>query len=364
MSAGSGPAALALKPIVLGPNQPPARPYRGGAGIAAFRGASPHSTALDSAARPSDFLPEDFVGSTTEVFGGGAGLTRLPDGRILRDAIERDPLAYLGETHVGRFGADPALLVKLLHTGERLFVHFHPDAGFADDHFGLRRGKTEAWVIIATESSADAHAYLGFNRDVDEAEVAHWFATQDVSAMLAAMNRVSVRPGDTLYVPATVPHAIGAGITLLELQEPVDLSILLEYRGFNGLTEQSALLGLDRSVALADLDRHRWDAAQLATLTGSPRASVPGQGIGEAVVPLFPEVADAYFRAERIELDAASIQLDASFAILVVLDGGGTLTTADDGLDVTAGMTVLVPFGAGPVQLAGSLSAVRCMPPS
>jgi mannose-6-phosphate isomerase len=48
----------------------------------------------------------------------------------------------------------------------------------------------------------------------------------------------------------------------------------------------------------------------------------------------------------------------------VVLDGSGTLTTADDGLDVTAGMTVLVPFGAGPAQLAGSLSAVRCMPPS
>jgi mannose-6-phosphate isomerase len=356
--------AHALKPIVLGPNQPPARPYRGGAGIAAFRGAAKHSTARDGATRPSEFSPEDFVGSTTEVFGGGAGLTRLPDGRTLRDAIERDPLAYLGETHVARFGADPALLVKLLHTGERLFVHFHPDAGFADAHFGLGRGKTEAWVIIATESTADAHAYLGFNRDVDEAEVECWFTTQDAAAMLAAMNRVSVRPGDTLYVPATVPHAIGPGITLLELQEPVDLSILLEYRGFNGLTEQSALLGLDRSTALADLDRHSWDAAQLATLTGSPRASVQGQGAGESVAPLFPQAADAYFRAERISLDAASIRLDPSFAILVVLEGSGTLTTADDGLDVTAGMSVLVPFGAGPAQLAGSLSAVRCMPPS
>lgn len=311
------------------------------------------------------------MGSTTEVFGGGAGLTRLPDGRTLRDAIERDPRAYLGDEHVARFGADPALLVKLLHTGERLFVHFHPDAGFAHHHFGLSRGKTEAWVVIATESGTgtdanadtDAHAYLGFNRDVDKTEVERWFEAQDAAAMLAAMNRVSVRPGNTLFVPATLPHAIGPGITLVELQEPVDLSILLEYRGFNGLTEQSALLGLERNVALADLDRRRWDAAQLATLIDSPRAYVPGHGSRESMVSLFPAGADAYFRAERIALDAASIRLDAEFAILVVLEGAGTLTTADDGLDLTAGMTVLVPFGAGPAQLAGSLSAIRCMPP-
>ena len=342
----------ARKPIVLGPNQPHARPYRGGAGIAAFRRVT----------QPSEFSPEDFVGSTTEVFGGGAGLTRLPDGRTLRDAIEQDPRAYLGDEHVARFGADPALLVKLLHTGERLFVHFHPDAGFAHDHFGLSRGKTEAWVVIATESdtSIDAHAYLGFNRDVDAAEVAHWFETQDASAMLSAMNRVTVRPGDTLFVPATLPHAIGPGITLVELQEPVDLSILLEYRGFNGLTEQSALLGLEPSVALADVDRRRWDAARLATLTGSPRASAPGRN-GEST--LFPAGADAYFRAERITIDATSIRLDAAFAILVVLEGVGTLETVDDRLELAAGMTVLVPFAAGPAQLTGSLTAIRCMPP-
>jgi mannose-6-phosphate isomerase len=47
----------------------------------------------------------------------------------------------------------------------------------------------------------------------------------------------------------------------------------------------------------------------------------------------------------------------------VVIEGAGTLTTADDGLDLTAGMTVLIPFAAGPVELAGSLSAIRCMPP-
>jgi mannose-6-phosphate isomerase len=47
----------------------------------------------------------------------------------------------------------------------------------------------------------------------------------------------------------------------------------------------------------------------------------------------------------------------------VVLEGVGTLETADDRLELAAGMTVLVPFAAGPAELTGSLSAIRCMPP-
>jgi mannose-6-phosphate isomerase class I len=49
---------------------------------------------------------------------------------------------------VARYGADPALLVKILDTGERLVVHFHPDRDFAARHLGSRYGKTEAWIIL------------------------------------------------------------------------------------------------------------------------------------------------------------------------------------------------------------------------
>jgi len=51
--------------------------------------------------------------------------------------------------------------------------------------------------------------------------------------MLEAMHEVSVTPGDGVYIPPGLPHAIGAGVFLLELQEPEDLSILLEWKGFN-----------------------------------------------------------------------------------------------------------------------------------
>ena len=50
--------------------------------------------------------------------------------------------------------------------------------------------------------------------------------------MLAVTNRVPVEAGDSLLCPAGTPHAIGAGILLVELQEPTDWSILLQWRGF------------------------------------------------------------------------------------------------------------------------------------
>ena len=125
-----------MRPIVLPPNSVP-RFYRGGAAIAALRG-------IETAAERA---PEEWVGSTTTVFGEQElGLSRLADGRVLRDAMAADPVAFLGPDR----GADPRLLVKLLDAGERLPVHVHPDAAFARETLDSPYGKTEAWIVIDT----------------------------------------------------------------------------------------------------------------------------------------------------------------------------------------------------------------------
>ena len=127
-----------MRPLALPPNQFH-RFYSGGARIDALRGAP----------AGEDGRPEDWVGSTATSWGDDAeGLSRLEDGTLLRDAIAADPEAYLGPRHVARWGADPALLVKLLDAGQRLPVHFHPGRRFAREHLGLPLGKTEAWIIL------------------------------------------------------------------------------------------------------------------------------------------------------------------------------------------------------------------------
>lgn len=333
-----------LRPVILGPNQPADRFYAGGPRIADLRGLYDMRT----------HVPEDWVASTTSLFGQvGVGLTRLPDGELLRDAIAADPLGWLGREHVERFGPDPALLVKLLDAGQRLPVHVHPDDGFARRHLDCPHGKTEGWVIL--EAGAGATVHLGFVRDVTTEQLRAWVDQQDTPAMLAAMHAVLVYPGDAVLVPAGIPHAIGSGILILELQQPSDLTVLMEWNGFEIDGRIDGHLGIGFETALACVDRRATTPERLAALQTAATAG--------ALERSFPAAADRFFRADRLRVGAPA-RLDASFAVLVILDGDGTLR-AEGGheTDLSRGMTIVAPYGAGSLQVTGVLDMIHCRPP-
>jgi mannose-6-phosphate isomerase len=337
----------AAKPIRLAPNRFP-RFYRGGPAIDELRGTGPEPA--------GEFLPEDWVGSTTTAFGSATdGLTRLADGDTLREAIQADPEGFLGRAHADAYGAGPALLVKLLHAGERLPVHLHPDREFARRHLGCPWGKTEAWVIVGT-GGPDAVVHLGFREAMDRGRLAGLVDGQRVEALLASLNAVPVAAGDTVLVPAGMPHAIGQGVLLVELQEPTDFSVLLEWEGFAIDGRRHGHLGLGFDLALGCVDRSGWAPAALDRLRGGRGTVRPG------VERLLPAEADPFFRAERLRPDPAA-RLEAGFSILVVTDGSGRLGTRGGALDLARGDTVLVPFAAGPGEVRGRLEAVRCLPP-
>ncbi|WP_367136009.1 class I mannose-6-phosphate isomerase [Saccharothrix sp. HUAS TT1] len=324
------------QPVALEANQP-RQFYLGGAAIAAFR-------RRDDA----DGGPEDWVGSTTAQFGKDeAGLSRLPDGRLLRDAVAADPVTWLGERHAAEFGADTALLVKLLDAGQRLPVHCHPSDAFAATHLGCRHGKTEAWIVIGT-SGPDPTVHIGFREDVPAAVAAEWVSTQDSAAMLRALNPVRVSPGDTVFVPAGVPHAIGEGVFIVELQQPTDFSVTLEWQGFLADAE-AGHLGLGYDKALDCLERRAQSPDDLVRRT---------QALTGESVDLFDAQADPFFRADRLHVSGTAA-LEPSFGVYVVLEGAGTLGP----VAVHRGSTVVVPHAAGEVVVTGDVVAIRCRPP-
>lgn len=327
---------MTLGAVKLPPNGIP-RFYRGGPAIAELRGFDPGG----------DRVPEEWIASTTTVFGEAElGLSRLEDGELLRDVIAKDPEGWLGPAHAERFGADPALLVKLLDAGQRLPVHVHPDGPFAREHLGTKFGKTEAWIVIAAKPGAQVH--LGFRDAVAEDTVRAWIADQDHDAMLGALNPVDVAAGDAIFVPAGVAHAIGEGLVIIELQEPSDMSVLLEWDGFGIEDEDEATLGLGWDTALGCVELAARDAAPLR----GPRTD-------GAVAELLPHAADPFFSARRIAPAGDATQLDAGFAVIVVIDGAGQIAE----LDVQRGDAILVPHAAGAVTAAGELTAIVCRPP-
>jgi mannose-6-phosphate isomerase len=335
---------VVLGPVALAANLPE-RFYRGGAAIAAFRGIE----------QVGEFTPEDWVGSTTTLFGEDeAGLTRLPDGRLLRDALLQEPERWLGAVHLETYGASPALLVKLLDAGQRLPVHAHPSREWARRHLDCPYGKTEAWVIV--ECEPDSLVHLGFRRDVEADELAGWVERQDEDALIGSLHALPVRPGDSVLVPAGMPHAIGAGIFLVELQEPTDFSVLMEWEGFELDGRADGHLGLGFDVALSCVDRSGYGVERLRELQ-SARAETPGAS------RILPAESERFFRADRLR-PSPTVELDPSFAVLVVLEGEGELQSSAGTLELHRGMTVLVPHAAGISELRGELEALRCRPPA
>jgi mannose-6-phosphate isomerase len=320
--------------------------YRGGERIAELRG---HTGPRG---------PEEWLGSVVARWGSdGAGLTDLGPAGALGDLVAADPEGWLGAAHVARWGSSPALLVKLLDAGERLPVHFHPNRSFAARHLGCPFGKTEAWVVLEVPAGGGT-VYVGTTRPVARERWAELVEAQAADEMLELLNPLIVRAGDAVLVPASTPHSIGAGIFVVELQEPTDFSILLEWDGFDvdGSVDGHLRLGFD--VAL---DAVRRDAVGGEELDRLVRRLAQGDE-DVAPRPLLPASADPYFRAWAV--DGAAVTIPAAFSVVVVTGGAGTMRWADGSESLARGDAFVVPHAAGALTFSPGVSAVVSQPPA
>jgi mannose-6-phosphate isomerase len=283
--------------------------------------------------------PEEWIGSTTTRFGELVnGLSKLSDGGLLKDAVNADPSAWLGQKHVEKFGVSTEVLVKLLDPDQRLPVHYHPDQRFAKEKLHLNHGKTEAWIIL--EAPAGARVGLGFSKQMDKSEVAKLVKAHDSEALLDSLVFKEVKPGDAVFVPAGVAHAIEAGIFVLELQEPTDLSILLEWDGFAVDGDKDGHLNLGYETAL--------DALRLSPLTKAENDEIftGFDSSSPKSHSIFKSVANPFFRADYLTGDDKKVE--AGFGIFLCLSGEGELVFENsENLSVKSGDAIVIPFAAG-----------------
>jgi mannose-6-phosphate isomerase len=328
-----------LEPFLIPANQPPARFYRGGPQIAAFRGA----------AAAGDHVPEDWVASVTRIFGEESlGHSPIPGGGMLASAISADPVGWLGDDHVARFGADPMLLVKLLDAGQRLPVHAHPSDEFAAARLGAAHGKAEAWFILSP-----GVVHLGLKRRLTRDGLADLVRRQDSGELLDAMHRVDVERGDRIFVPPGTLHAIGEGTFLVEVQEPEDLSILVEWRGFDlPPTVAERQLGVPIDDLLDGVDLAVWTDADLDGVIARGAAETGG----------LPAGADPYFRLTLVDALGTSA-FEPGFAVVVAIEGTVELAGSRDPLRLSAGEVAVVPAGALVSRLSGTGRVLVARPP-
>ena len=122
-------------------------------------------------------------------------------------------------THSEEPEARYPLLIKTLDAAQDLSIQVHP----GEETLHLFKGhqvasKDECWVVLAAEPEGSIlHGFKpGVTRSTFEKAVARG---DDLSELL---RRHRVQPGEVIHVPPGTIHAICAGVTLLEVQQPSD----------------------------------------------------------------------------------------------------------------------------------------------
>lgn len=205
------------------------------------------------------------------------------------------PFVNPGKDRIGEIwfeatdGPTLPLMVKYLFTSEKLSIQVHP--GNADAKaLGLAGGKEECWLVLDAEPGATLG--IGTLRALTGQELRT--ASRDGS-IEALMDWLPVQRGDFFYIPAGTVHAIGAGVSLIEIQQNADIT----YRLFD--YGRPRPLHLDEGVAVAkampyshrlqkrvdfSVDQVLVDGPLFhVRLTGDVRDSLPGSG-SLTVVPI------------------------------------------------------------------------------
>jgi mannose-6-phosphate isomerase len=120
-----------------------------------------------------------------------------------------------------RTGSNSPLLIKFLETFDKLSVQVHPPDSYARQH-EKSCGKTEMWHITAAQPGA--RVAVGFRERMTREQVRRGIETGDIESQL---NWLHVRPGDTVFVGSGHIHAIGAGVSLCEIQQNSDVTYRL-----------------------------------------------------------------------------------------------------------------------------------------
>lgn len=243
--------------------------------------------------------------------------TGVPLGELLARAPQ-----ILGEASDPLHPGICPLLVKLLFTTERLSVQVHPDDQYAQTHH-QSLGKTEAWYVLDAEPPGELA--VGFRETISPERLKKVAQSGEIEDLL---DWRPVQPGDAIYTPAGTVHAIGAGLTICEIQENSDITYRLYDYG------RPRELHLDHGVNVSHLGPHREEPQRVQIASWREQL-----------------VESPYFRIERLKI-INTVEIERGlpyYLLLVCLKGIGSIA----GEAFQAGQCWMVPAGAGAVEISG-----------
>ena len=192
---------------------------------------------------------EDVISETWELSFHDDGLSLVDSGiykgKTLKEVVKKDDLG----TNVSTFTFFPCL-IKLIDSASPLSVQVHPS-----DEYALKNensyGKTEMWYILDHEK--DAGIYVGFKNNETQSDVEK---ALNNGTILDKLNFFKVKKGECYFIKSGTIHAIGKGVTLIEIQQNSNLTYrLYDYnrKDKNGNTRE---LHISKALKVIDYNKY------------------------------------------------------------------------------------------------------------
>ncbi|MGB4292441.1 MAG: type I phosphomannose isomerase catalytic subunit [Bacteroidales bacterium] len=166
--------------------------------------------------------PSKLIGESWEISAVADHLSVVSNGFLAGNDIEEIIEVYMsditGEAVYEKFGIEFPLLIKFIEASSDLSVQVHPDDRIAKDKHNAY-GKTEMWYIL--KALPGSKIYTGFKEPLTEEKLREAIYADRLPELL---NIEYPQPGDVFFTPAGRVHAIGGGITLVEIQQTSDIT--------------------------------------------------------------------------------------------------------------------------------------------
>ncbi len=293
-------------------------------------------------------LPDGIVAESWEVSCHRNGVSIVSNGALAGSSLP-DMLGLYGRELIGSSLPDRdvekfPLLVKLIDADKNLSVQVHPGDEYAQAHEDGEYGKNEMWYII----SAKPGARLVY--DVRPGTTREGFAAAvRENKVEECLNSIEVSPGDAVYIPSGLVHAIGQGIMLAEVQQNSDTT----YRVYDyGRTDRQ--LHIDKALDVIDFG----SAGRRGRYTGL-KTSLGGTSTRTIAV------ACGYFAVEAWDIagHVAEYSNGDKFYIYTFTEGSGGISWKGGSEEIRGGESLLIPASLGEYSFSGRLKGIRAYIP-
>ena len=207
-------------------------------------------------------------------------------------------------------GHELPIMIKIIQADDTLSVQVHPDDEYSKKYEN-DNGKTECWYIL--EAKDDASLICGIKPGLSKEKFSKIIEDGNIENYL---QKLSVKPGDMVYIPAGTVHAIEGGLKIIEVQQSSDIT----YRMYDWGRDRE--MHIEKSLDVIDYE---------------------GKNKG-GKIENFSKLETPYFTVEKILSDGLyEDKVNDDFHSYTVISGNGYITDGKDKIELNKEETIYIP---------------------